>query len=300
MVVNAPVVDLRAQPHTTAQPNIHDPLEETQLLYGEAVRVRKQREGWAYIEAVEQPEFTHATRWQGYPGWVPVSSLAPWNSLFGPTMVVTVPWAWTYQDAYLIQRSPWRFPLGAGLRATNMGGAVWKVELLDGSIVWMAARDAGSLGELLAVPAIQKRQLILRAAESLIGEPYYWGGRSPGAKGQEERAYGLDCSALVNLAYRSVGMVLPRDAHEQFLRARRRTAPDVGDLIFLSEPGNATRIVHVMLYAGQNNAIEGPGTGNTVRRISLHERLGRSLDQLASGTIVNEQTVFFGAYLPSN
>ena len=33
MVVNVPVSDLRAQPHTSPQSG-HDPAEETQLLYG--------------------------------------------------------------------------------------------------------------------------------------------------------------------------------------------------------------------------------------------------------------------------
>src|SRR3989338_7354701 len=75
MVINASVVDLRAKPQTTARRNVHDPLEETQLLYGERVRLLTVKDGWAYVEAVEQPEFTHGRRWQGYPGWLPASSL---------------------------------------------------------------------------------------------------------------------------------------------------------------------------------------------------------------------------------
>ncbi len=56
MVLGRPLTDLRAQPHTTAQPTVHDPLQETQLLYGERVEVRKIEGGWAFIEAVWKDE----------------------------------------------------------------------------------------------------------------------------------------------------------------------------------------------------------------------------------------------------
>ena len=60
----------------------------------------------------------------------------------------------------------------------------------------------------------------------------------------------MDCSGLVNLAYRAAGLDIPRDAHEQFLRAKPVNALQPGDLIFLSERQNPKRIVHVMLYEG--------------------------------------------------
>src|SRR3989338_3324436 len=93
MVVNVSLTDLRSQPHTVAAPVVHDPLEETQLLYGELVTVVKTQDGWSYIEAVEQPERTHGNRWQGYPGWVPTSALTPWQPLMTPTIIVTERWA---------------------------------------------------------------------------------------------------------------------------------------------------------------------------------------------------------------
>ena len=109
---------------------------------------------------------------------------------------------------------------------------------------------------------------------------------------------GVDCSGLVNLAYRSAGVEIPRDAHEQFLRAKRVTTLEPADLVFLSERADPARIVHVMLYAGEGEVIEGPGTGLTVRRIALAQRLGRPIDQLSPGAVIDGQTVFFGSYLP--
>lgn len=296
--VNTPVLDLRARPHTAAQPNTHDPIEETQLLYGERVRVLTVRDGWARVEALEQPEFTHAKRWQGYPGWVPSSALTPWDAWREPTIVVTEKWADTWEDPHGLRRTPWRFPLGAHLHATDVGGELWLVELLDGTTVWMRATSAHSLAALHARSSTETRRLILRNAQLFVGNPYYWGGRSPQPPGVWDQVTGVDCSGLINLAYRAAGLDIPRDAHEQFLRAQPIRRPETADVIFLSARGHPKQIVHVMLYAGDGHVIEGPGTGQAVRRIRLEERLGRPLDELAPGAVIDGQTVFFGTFLP--
>ena len=296
MVVTVPVVDLRARPYTWGQLGLHDPLQETQLLYGERVRVNKYRDGWAFVEAVEQQEFTHAQRWQGYPGWVPVSALKPAPPPETPTIVVTEKWAEAWKGGYIRTPSPWRFPLGTRLHATEMGEQLWRVELFDGTVVWLPYQAARELDALRAMPPEEQRRLIVRNAQLLVGDPYYWGGRSPAASA--DGITGVDCSGLVNLAYRAAGLDIPRDAHEQFLRARPVGALRPADLVFLSERGDPSRIVHVMLYAGEGEIIEGPGTGTAVRRIRLAERLGWPPDRLTSGSVVDGQTVLFGAYLP--
>ncbi len=298
MAVRAPVVDLRAQPGTTARADTHDPLHETQLLYGEQVRQVHVKNGWMQVEAVEQPEFTHHRHWEGYPGWVPASALVPWQELLSPNIVVTEKWAPSWEDAYALTPSRWRFPLGTRLRATEMGGHLWRVELLDGTMVWLPHQAARLLAELHTVPLQEKRQMILRSAHLFLGDRYYWGGRSPQTTGLGHQVTGVDCSGLVNLAYRAAGIELPRDAQEQFLRARRVVSPEPADLVFLSERSNPQRIAHAMLYAGDGQLIEGPGTGLPVRRISVLKRLGKPLDQLNAGAVIEGQTVLFGSYLP--
>ena len=297
MAVNIPVSDLRAQPKTTAQPAVHDPAEETQLVYGERVRVLAVKDGWAQVEAIEQSEMTHAGRWQGYPGWLPASTLLPWDPLEAPNVVVVEKWTDVWRDAYTQDKLSWRFPLGTRLRATDIGGVLWRVELLDGTQVWLQHRAACSLPKLRAQPPSEQRRAILRNAQLMIGDAYYWGGRSPQSPERTSAVTGVDCSGLVNLAYRAAGLDIPRDAHEQFLRAHAAKTLQPADLIFLSERGNPKRIVHVMLYAGDGQLIEGPGTGAAVRRIALAQRLGQPLDRLAPGSVVDGQTVFFGSYL---
>ncbi len=298
MRVVVPVVDLRAQPHTMAQRATHDPLEETQLLYGEQVQVLAQKDGWSHVEATEQPEFSHANRWQGYPGWVPSSALQSLDQELEPNIVVTDKWATTWTNAYATAPSRWRFPMGSRLHAVDMAQQMWRIDMANGDEVWMPHDSAKTLEALRALSPADRRRLIVRNAEHALGDPYYWGGRSPQAQPSSDLITGVDCSGLVNLAYRTAGVDIPRDAHEQWLRARRIPASQVADLIFLSERNNPRRIVHVMLYVGDGAVIEGPATGTVVRRISLRERLGRSLDQLPSGTVIDGQTVSYGSYLP--
>jgi cell wall-associated NlpC family hydrolase len=296
--IAVPVTDLRAEPHTYAQPEIHDPLQETQLLYGERVRVRKRKDGWAYVEALEQPEFTHTQGWRGYPGWVPESVLVSDERLREPDIVITAKWATLWEDPYTTRPSGRNLPMGTRLRAIDIAGHLWKVELYDGATAWLQPHEARSLREARALPPHETRRQIIRSAHRLIGDTYYWGGRSPQAGPGSDQITGVDCSGLVNLAYRTVGREIPRDAHEQFLRARPITTPRAADLIFLSEAGNPLRIVHVMLYAGDGQIIEGPGTGLTIRRTTVAKRFGRPIDKLAPGTVVEGQTVSFGSYLP--
>ena len=52
-----------------------------------------------------------------------------------------------------------------------------------------------------------------------------------------------------------------------------------------------------MLYAGEGEIIEGPGTGTTVRRITMAQRFDQPRDWVTPGSVVDGQTVFFGTYL---
>jgi len=298
MMVSRPLVDLRGEPRTTAQPGVHDPLQETQLLYGERVNVLERRDGWAFVEALEQEEFSHNRRWQGYPGWVPESSLAPWREEPLPTIVVTAPWAESWANPYLTVKSDWTFAMGTYLTATEIGGRFWRVDLPKGERAWLELGDAREMWRILRLVPEAKRQLIIEQAEKFIGTPYLWGGRSALGDSDLSVVTGVDCSALVNLAYRVVGMDLPRDAHEQYLRAKSLALPKPGDLVFLSAEHEPKRIVHVMLYAGGDELIEAPGTGQRVRRISVQERLGRPLASLKPGDTMSAQTIWFGSYLP--
>ena len=94
----------------------------------------------------------------------------------------------------------------------------------------------------------------LAAAKKYLGVPYVWGGTDP--------AKGLDCSGLVQRAYRDVGVELPRVAADQ---ARAGTAvPDLaharpGDLLAFGSP-----VDHIGIYAGNHTMVVAPRAGKDV------------------------------------
>ena len=98
-VVTVPVADVRARPGFPPAPGSHDPLQETQLLYGERVKVLTTDGPWAFIEAVEQAEYTHAHAWHGYPGWVRQDDLRPLPASGSPQAVVSAKWATLWAEA---------------------------------------------------------------------------------------------------------------------------------------------------------------------------------------------------------
>lgn len=293
-VVTVPVADVRAEPGSRPTSGVHDPLQETQLLYGERVRVHTRHGGWARIEAIEQPEYTHHQSWEGYPGWVQEDALqAP--SAWRPNAVVGARSMIIWEDAFA-RVAMGQLPMGAFVIASHADGAMQHVQLIDGKTGWASPGDLHHVEQLERLPIDQRRRMIVRAAEAMLGDAYFWGGRSP-AEPMGAMVTGVDCSGLVNLAYRTAGLTIPRDAHEQYLRARKPSALQPADLIFLSATDQPQNIVHVMLYAGDGWLIEGPGTGQVIRRISMSERLGLSPDPDGHASI-GGQHIYLGTYFP--
>jgi hypothetical protein len=101
---------------------------------------------------------------------------------------------------------------------------------------------------------------IVAAAELYLGCPYLWGGRS---------FLGIDCSGLVQAAFRDVGLTVLRDTDMQRDTIGEHVPVDAearlrrGDLIYI--PG------HVMIYAGDGDVIHADGETMTVRRDNLAE-----------------------------
>ncbi|MBI3330902.1 MAG: C40 family peptidase [Candidatus Omnitrophica bacterium] len=296
-VVLAAVADLRAKPGGLSQPGIHDPFQETQLLYGEEIHVLRQEDGWAYVEAVEQPEYTHHRRWQGYPGWVIVDLLHPVRQPPPANAFITVPWATVWENPHAAT-SHLRLPMGTKAWVTPSAEELWAIRLVDGATGWVSRGSVTLSADMAPWPESMRRERIVRLAEQFLGDPYLWGGRSPYAGLSDPPATGVDCSGLVNLSYRAAGVDIPRDSHEQRLKARPVEQPEPADVIFLSEQDRPSKIIHVMLYAGDGWIIEGPRTGLAIRRIRVVDRLGLPIESLRPGETVERQTITFGSYFP--
>ncbi|MGP9678126.1 C40 family peptidase [Halomonas sp. AOP27-A1-41] len=102
-----------------------------------------------------------------------------------------------------------------------------------------------------------ERVLILAHAQQAIGTPYRFGGNTPD---------GLDCSGLVEMAYRAAGMRVPRTADAQFRALPSANTPKPGDLLFFGERSKAT---HVGIYRGNQQMIHAPGSGRAVVSVPL-------------------------------
>ena len=93
-----------------------------------------------------------------------------------------------------------------------------------------------------------------------IGTPYRWGGETPGI--------GFDCSGLTQAAYAAAGIAIPRTSEAQWsaLPHVPLDALQPGDLVFFN-PGEfiAGLPGHVGIYIGNDEMVDAPHTGATVR-----------------------------------
>lgn len=101
-------------------------------------------------------------------------------------------------------------------------------------------------------------------ALSQIGKPYVWGATGPNA---------YDCSGLMLRAYQSAKINLPRVSSDQFHAGALLPVHDAqpGDLMFLAyDPSNPDTIHHVFMYLGNNQIVEAPYTGQSVRQVAMN------------------------------
>ena len=90
----------------------------------------------------------------------------------------------------------------------------------------------------------------LAVARGYLGTPYVWGGT-----GLE----GIDCSGLVHMAFRAVGVRVPRDAVDQAAAAAPVSEPEPGDLYFFGRYDEAVSHVGFVTETGLLHASDGVG-----------------------------------------
>ncbi|WP_416484998.1 NlpC/P60 family protein [Streptomyces sp. CL12] len=128
----------------------------------------------------------------------------------------------------------------------------------DGTAPGAASRSADGTRQTLeragAVAAPDSRAAAAVAyAFAKLGSPYVWGATGP---------HSFDCSGLVQAAYRSAGVSLPRTTYAQIDAGRRVSRSELrpGDLVFFY-----SGVSHVGLYIGNGRMIHAPNPSAPVR-----------------------------------
>ena len=178
--VTAPTAGLYRHP-------VPDALLETELLYGEPVRVfETTAEGWCWVQS----------EIDDYVGWVGREALSP--DLPESTHIVSAPRTFMFSGPDIKSKPLTILPLGARVALTRQAE--------DHNARYGLIGPAGAIVMQHLTPIAEPLPDFVAVAESLAGTPYLWGGRS---------AFGIDCSGLIQLALGLAGVGAPRDTDMQ-------------------------------------------------------------------------------------
>ena len=222
----------------------------THYHYGEAVMLFDEAGGWAWCQS----------QLDRYVGYVATRHVAVGDMPASAQFVATLG-AYAYETPDL--RSP-----AADFLPRHAAVVIAERGLLTRGTEY-ARLDTGGFVPLGCLsPQPPQSPDIVAAAALYLGAPYLWGGRS---------LLGIDCSGLVQAAFRDIGVGVWRDTDQQCETIGRpatlATPGELvrGDLLYL--PG------HVMLYAGDGGVIHADGATMTVRHDNLGELMrARRLD----------------------
>lgn len=200
-----------------------------QLLFGEAVEVMRQKDSrWVKIRSLHD----------NYQGWITIAHLHGSNKsqAFAAVEYVTT----DYSSGIAFSNS---------LINVSPGSSLPGFDIDRGK---MGTLNYSCNGNVLRLP---EHPVAFDAEASWLHAwlevPYLWGGRTP---------LGIDCSGLIQLIYRRLGVSLPRDAWQQQERGIKIKGTEnavAGDLFFFQD--TEKRIVHVAIYLGESRLMHASG-----------------------------------------
>jgi hypothetical protein len=142
---------------------------------------------------------------------------------------------------------------------------------------WMPVSLLRSLHELPETLA-QRRNALVEDSRRMVGVPYLWGGTS---------GNGIDCSGLVRLLHRWIGIDTPRDADMQHAAAKPVEPPfEIGDLLFFSESRSERKITHVGMSLGGWMMIHASRKHNGVYAENVEEDPSRRQEFVSAGSFL--------------
>lgn len=181
----------------------HEASLDTQALMGERVMIYETtEEGWAWGQCETD----------GYVGWLPDNALGPNGP--APTHKVAVPRTLGFPGPDIKLPPVTALPMGAMLTIVRQDER-------------FAVTASGWHLPVVHLTPIKARQPdFVAVAETLLGAPYLWGGKT---------VLGIDCSGLVQVALQAAGIACLRDSYMQELALGKLSSLGElrrGDLVF--------------------------------------------------------------------
>jgi hypothetical protein len=216
-ICNVSVMPLRTEPGHRAE-------QCSQLLFGERAEIIEVNSNdWAYIQCA----------WDGYRGWCKISQMAlvPKKEYIKEVKYLAA----SNNDKLVFSESKMWLPLGCDLRMK--------------SVIKMSEKDAGVFkGKKSAIKELELNcENLKNAAYRFLHAPYQWGGRS---------IAGIDCSGLMQMAFKLCNHTLPRDADQQANEGQLvdfLPNAQCGDLAFFDNKEG--KIIHVGLLLDNQTII---------------------------------------------
>lgn len=246
VMVNEGVGELRREPSHRAE-------QVSQVVLGTVLTT---------IGQADQRRWLHVVGPDGYPGWIRSWAVHPLRGrdreAFEAGPQVEVDALVTRVRSRADSRAPGIREATLGVRLPRLGRAGrWvRVRLPDGLTGYLPVGDL-LIDRKTLRPRPRTPDLIsvVRCASRFLGVPYQWGGVT---------AKGLDCSGLVQTVFRIHGLLLPRDAQDQFRWAARETVlsreveqAKPGQLVFFGPSDD--RIGHVGISLENGNFLHARG-----------------------------------------
>ena len=232
------VVDLRRAPDTASG-------LDTQLLFGERVRVFDEKDGWAWVQSETD----------GYVGYLQSDALGA--AVEPPTHRLRALRSFLYPEPNL--KAP-------ALDCFSIASPVQVVGTQDG---YSEIAGGGWLYAKHLQPLSETSPDFVATALEFLGTPYFWGGRS---------SIGLDCSTLVQLSLACAGVDARRDSYQQATTVGEalnglphEVALQRGDLVF--SPG------HVAIMLDDHHIVHANGFTMTVAIETLDALEKRVLEE---------------------